>query len=142
MSRLDRALLILHFIGLAMGFATSFANMAMGGLIAKAAPSEKVVLGRFPPLMSRIGGVGLVLLWVTGVVLTYTKYGGPESLPWPFVAKLAAVVLLTVAVGSIWALERRAHRGDMAAASRIPMVGMIAMSMALLSVVFAVLTFD
>lgn len=142
MGLLNQVLLILHFVGLAMGFAASFANMTMGGLIAKAPPPEKAVLGRFPPIMSAIGRIGLALLWATGLTLTYTKFGGFEALPRIFFAKLAAVVFLTIAVGSIWSIERKVHRGDMAAASRLPMVGMIATSMALLSVVFAVLTFD
>ena len=62
MNTLNQALLILHFIGLAMGFSASFANMAMSGLIARAVPPDKAVLGRFPPIMSRIGTIGLALL--------------------------------------------------------------------------------
>jgi len=142
MNRINQSLLILHFVGLAMGFAASFANMTMGALIARAAPAERPVLGRFPPLMSAIGRIGLALLWVTGLVLTYSKYGGLGSLPWPIYLKLAAVVLLTVVVGYIWSLERRIHRGDMAAAARLPVAGMFAMWFALLSLIFAVLTFD
>ena len=142
MNRINQVLLILHFVGLAMGFAASFANMVMGGLIGKAAPPEKAVLGRFPPIMGLIGRIGLALLWVSGLTLTYTKYGGPESLPFVFVLKLVAVVLLTVAVGTLYVLERKVHRGDLASASRVPVVGMFAMSMALLSVVLAVVTFD
>ena len=72
---LNQALLILHFLGLAMGLSVSFANIVMGGLIARAAPAEKAVLGRFPPVMSRIGRAGLTLLWVSGVILLYTKWG-------------------------------------------------------------------
>jgi len=67
MDILNTILLILHFLGLAMGLSVSFSMMVMGGLIKKAAPSEKAVLGRFPPMMSRVGHIGLALLWISGL---------------------------------------------------------------------------
>jgi hypothetical protein len=69
-------LLILHFLGLAMGFSTNFASFVMLGLIAKAAPQERAVLGRFPPIMSRVGEIGLALLWATGLLLVWAQWGG------------------------------------------------------------------
>ena len=54
MSAINQILLILHFLGLTMGFSVTFAGMVMSGLIAKAAPPEKAALGRFPPLMMRV----------------------------------------------------------------------------------------
>ena len=50
-------------------------------MISKAAPPERAVLRRFPPRMCPLGWNGLTLLWVTGVALVYTKYGGFEALP-------------------------------------------------------------
>jgi len=142
MPDLNQLLLILHFLGLALGLSTSFANMVMGALIAKAPPAEKAVLGRFPPVMSRVGGGGLVLLWATGLTLVFTKWGGFGSLPWQFHAKLTAVVLLTGVVGYVHALQAKAGRGDMAAAARIPSVGKVATVLAIVAVIFAVLAFD
>src|SRR4051794_37482602 len=89
-AHLNEGLLILHFIGLALGFSVSFANIVMAGIIAKATPPEKAVLGRFPPLMSRVGTIGLTLLWATGVTMVYTKWGGFAALPWQFDVKIAA----------------------------------------------------
>ena len=94
MSTLNQVLLFLHFVGLALGFSVSFANMVMGGLLSRAAPADRAVLSRFPPIMSRLGKIGLALLWVTGGVLVYTKWGGFAAFPWQFYVKLAAVVLL------------------------------------------------
>jgi hypothetical protein len=67
-------LVILHLLGLAMGFSTSFASFVMFGLIAKAAPQEKLVLARFPPIMSRVGEIGLALLWATGLLLVWAQW--------------------------------------------------------------------
>jgi len=142
MNELNQVLLFLHFLGLAMGFSASFGNAAMGGLIEKAAPAEKPVLARFPPVIARIGRYGLALLWSSGLILVYTKWGGMGSLPWQFHAKLALVVLLTATVEYIHALMRRGQKGDTSVAPTITMFGKAAMALALLTVVFAVLTFD
>ena len=142
MSELNQVLLILHFLGLAMGLAVSFSGMVMQGLIDKAAPADKAVLARFPPAMSRVGDIGLVLLWATGLTLVFTKWGGFGVMPWTFHVKLTAVVILTALIGYIHSLMRKARNGDAAAAAQIKSVGRVAFLFALTAVVFAVLTFD
>ena len=142
MNTLNQVLLFLHFLGLALGFSVSFANMVMGGLMSRAAPADRAVLSRFPPIMSRLGKIGLALLWVTGVFLVYTKWSGFAAFPWQFYVKLAAVVLLTVTTTSIHRLEGLAQQGDLSAVPRIERFGKIAMVLALLALAFAVLTFD
>jgi hypothetical protein len=138
---LDQTLMVLHFLGLAMGLSTGFANMVMAGLIDKAAPPEKAILGRFPPAMSRIGAIGLTLLWITGIAIVMTRYGTFAILPRPFIVKLAAVVLLTLAVIYINILMPKAQRGDAAATARIRTLGMLTGPLAIIAVIFAVITF-
>ena len=138
---LDNTLVILHFLGLCMGVSTGFANMAMAGVMRKAAPAEQPILARFGPAMSRIGAVGLVLLWVTGIAIVQTRYGSFSILPRPFLVKLAAVVVLTLLVGYIHVLMPRAQRGDAAAAARIQLLGKLTGPFALIAIIFAVITF-
>jgi uncharacterized membrane protein len=138
---LDQFLMVVHFLGLAMGLSTGFANMVMAGLIAKAAPNEKAVLARFPPAMSRIGVVGLVLLWGSGLSIVFTRYGTFAILPRPFVVKLTAVVLLTLVVIYINVLMPRAQRGDAAAQARIQTLGKLTGPLAIIAIIFAVITF-
>ena len=88
MDTVNEVSLFLHFVGLALGFAAAFGNMTVGILIAKAAPAERVVLGRVPPALGVLGRSGIVTLWVTGVFLTYSKWDGGSVLPWQFQAKL------------------------------------------------------
>lgn len=142
MNRVIQVLLFLHFLGLALGFAVSFANMVMGRLISKAAPPEKAILGRFPPTMSKLGRIGLILLWVTGVALVYVKWGGFGALSWEFYAKVAAVVLLTITTEYIHWLEWLVHKGQMAAVARIEAAGKVATILALAALAFAVLAFN
>ncbi|HYE87736.1 MAG TPA: hypothetical protein VEA16_15340 [Vicinamibacterales bacterium] len=138
---LDHFLVIVHFVGLTMGLSTGFANMIMAGLIAKAPPQEKPVLGRFPPAMSRVGVIGLSLLWISGVAIVMTRYGGFSILPRTFIIKLSAVMLLTLAVVYIQVLLPKAQRGDAAAMARIQTLGKLTGPLALIAIVFAVLTF-
>jgi hypothetical protein len=142
MTAFNQTLLILHFLGLAMGFSVSIGNIVVLNLIGKAAPTERAILARFPPAISQVGRVGLAVLWVTGLTMAYTKWNGVGSLPWTFHVKLAAVALLTVLVAYITSLERRIQRGDAAAARQIQTVGKCTTLCALTAVVFAVLTFD
>jgi uncharacterized membrane protein len=142
MDRFNQLLLIAHFLGLALGFSVSFANIAMSGLLAKATPQERVVLSRFPPVMSRVGTLGLIVLWTSGLILVYTRWNGFGTLPWQFHVKLTAVVLLTITVSIIHRLQHRVRGGDASAAVRIETLGKLATALAVIAVVFAVLTFD
>ena len=138
---LDSTLMVVHFLGLALGLSTGFANMVMAGLIDKAAPAEKAVLGRFPPAMARVGAIGLVLLWASGISIVMTRYGTFAILPRPFIVKLTAVVLLTLIVAYIHILMPRAQQGDAAAMARIRVLGMITGPLAIIAIIFAVITF-
>ncbi|MEW6322570.1 MAG: hypothetical protein AB1635_15965 [Acidobacteriota bacterium] len=142
MAEFNQVLLFLHFLGLALGLSASFANLVMGGLMAGATPSERAVLGRFPPTMSRLGRHGLELLWVSGLILVYTKWGGFAALTWHFHVKLTAVVLLTAAVIYMLRLQRAMAGGDQSAAPRLAQMGKVALALSLVAVAFAVLTFD
>jgi hypothetical protein len=135
---------MLHFVGLAMGLSTGLANMVMMGLIKKAPPAEKGVLGRFPPLMGRVGSIGLALLWVTGLGMLFLKWGGFAGIgdmPWQFHVKLTLVIVLSGLIGYLQMLDRRARKGDMSVMGTLEMVAKLAFVIALAIVVFAVLAF-
>jgi hypothetical protein len=139
---LNKILLIVHFIGLAMGLSVTFANIVMAGLIHKAAPAEKPILGRFPLEMSRVGYIGLTLLWVTGITMVFTRWNGFQYLPPAFHIKFTAVVLLTIAVICIRVLELRIRKGNIAAVARIQTFGKMAALFALIAIIFAVWSFN
>ena len=142
MDLFNKILLMLHFIGLALGLSVSISNIVMLGIITKAAPGERPVLARFPQAMSRVGRAGLVVLWLTGITMVYTRWAGFDGMPWQFHVKITAVVLLTITVLYISSIEKRIARGDAAAAAKLPSVGKMASLFALTALVFAVLTFN
>ena len=138
-------LLILHFLGLAMGFSVSFANMVIGAVAAKSAPPDRAVLARIPPAMTRVGDVGLVLLVGSGLWMLFASWGGFDAfsvLGWPFHVKMTLVLVLLGLIGFIHSLMRKAQSGDVAAAALIPKVGRVAFLTAVTIVVMAVLAFN
>lgn len=138
---LDHFLVIVHFVGLAMGLGSGFAQMVMAGLMAKAAPADRAVLARFPPAMGRVGVIGLVLLWLTGLSILWTRYGTFSILPTTFIYKLVAVLMLTLCVIAIQVLQPRAQQGDAAALARMQRLGRMTGPLALIAIIFAVITF-
>lgn len=142
MDTLNQVLLILHFLGLTMGFSVSFSGMVMAGLMNRATPGERPILARFPPAITRIGDVGLVLLWLSGFGLLFFKWGGFSAMPVTFHLKLTLVFVLTGLVGYIHTLQRRIRNGDAKAAVLIQTVGKVAFLTAVSIVVLAVLAFE
>jgi hypothetical protein len=144
---MNTILFILHLLGFGAGFAVATGNSLAMILAAKAPPEEAVGLRRFPPIMARVGDVGLALLWITGLIMLWTKYGGPTGIaalpnPEAFWAKIICVVLLTGLNGLMRATAARIQRGDMSVAARMPIFGRIGAVLLLLVVIFAVMAFD
>jgi hypothetical protein len=144
---MNTILLILHLLGFGMGFAVSLGNNLVMMLAVKAPPEQAAGLRRFPPVMARFGDIGLVLLWVTGVIMIFTKYGGIEGIaalpnPEAFWAKIICVLLITALVGIIHATVAKMNRGDMSVAGRMPTLGKIGAILLLLILVFAVMAFE
>ncbi len=138
---MNEVLLILHFIGLGMGSTAAIGNFIIMTLIQKS-PMDAPILGRFPPIAAKVGGTGLVILWITGPIMIYTKFGGGwEAMPWSFWAKIAFVVLLTIMVGLLDMTLSQIRKGNLAVAARLPIYGRIASISLLLIIIFAVITF-
>jgi len=138
---MNEVLLILHFIGLGMGSTAAIGNFIIMTLIQKS-PMDAPILGRFPPIAAKVGGTGLVILWITGPIMIYTKFdGGWEAMPWSFWAKIAFVVLLTIMVGLLDMTLSQIRKGNLAVAARLPIYGRIASISLLVIIIFAVITF-
>ncbi len=137
-----RALVVLHFLGLTMGFATGFGNMVMAGIMAKATPEERRTLAKFPPAIARVGDIGLVLLWATGLTLVFMKWGGFGSMPGLFHAKLTGVVLMTLVIGFVHSQAKGVAAGDPGAIARAQAAGKVTFLLAVTVVALAVWTFN
>jgi hypothetical protein len=132
---------LVHFLGLAMGFSVTFANIVMAILAAKSDAADRPALRRFPPMMSKVGYIGIALLWASGIYLIRPMWTGFGELQWELQAKLISVVLLTLSVLYIATQEPRAKGGDAGAAKRIEGVAKATALFALSALVFAVMAF-
>ena len=137
---MNEILLILHFFGLGAGFAASIGNFTVMQLI-QSSPGDRPVLSKVPPVLARVGQVGLGLLWITGIIMVWSVWGGPGNLGWAFWVKLLCVVILTGIAIYLDMTIRRVRAGDMAAAAQLPLFGRIGGALLGLIVIFAVIAF-
>jgi hypothetical protein len=132
--------LFLHFVGLVMGAGPGMANMVIARRAESAAPEGAAALRAVPPVLVNISTAGVVLLWISGLVLL-TEAGGPSGVPTEFWIKIAFVVILTLIVIAMQVTLAQIRGGNRAAAGRMKALGPAAGACALLAVLFAAIAF-
>jgi hypothetical protein len=137
---MNDVLLIFHFIGLMLGAGGGLGStVAMGYANSLSETKAKAVRG-LGPVFAHVSMAGLVVMWVTGVVLLFTKYS-IGAMPVMFWFKMGFALLLTFAVVSIEMTHARVKAGDAKAALLLPSLGPMAGLSSLMAVIFAVLAF-
>jgi uncharacterized membrane protein len=134
-------MLIVHFIGLAMGIGTSFAFMFLGiaGSKMEKTEAQKFALNTFA--LSRMGHIGLALLIISGGYLMTPYWGVLTHLPL-LMAKLILVLVLGALIGIISSLARKAKSGDIEAnLKKIQPLGKLSLLVSLAIVILAVYVF-
>lgn len=133
-------MLIIHFIGLAMGLGTSFAMMFLGIAASKLEPEER---GKFiinTSVVTKMGHIGLVLLFLSGGYLMTPYWSALGSMP-TMIAKLVLFVVLGGFIGVMSAKLKKAKAGDMTQLLAVKKMGPFTLLTSLAIVVLAVLTF-
>ena len=133
--------LILHLLGFGAAVTSSIAN-GIVMLLLREAPGDAPVLGKLPPRLARVGQGGLGLLWITGLIMVWSVFGGPQNLPGLFWWKFACVVAITVLVAMMGMIVKQMQAGDRSGMARLPMFGGATAILLLLVVIFAVYAFD
>ena len=140
---MNAIILFLHFLGLMLGAA---GGMASGIIMRRAAtmPADQAGTVRsLGPMLGRVAGIGLVLMWVTGLIMVWSKWNGLGSLPTLFWVKFAFVLILTAAsAGTDMTYARIRRTGNKALASRLAVLGPVSGIAATLAVLFAALAFN
>lgn len=135
------AMLIVHFLGLAMGVGASFGSffLRMAGSKMEKEERKKFALNTFA--LSRMGHIGLTMLIISGFYLITPFWGSLASMPL-LVAKLVLVLTLTVSVSVSTIYAKRAKKGDtMANLKRLAALGKMSLLTGIAIVVLAVLIF-
>jgi len=134
-------MLIVHFIGLAMGIGTSFAFMFLGIASAKMEKSEALKFSINSLALSRMGHIGLALLIISGGYLM-TPYWSVLSTMTLLMAKLGLVLVLILLIGIITMNANKAKKGDAETyLKKIEPLGKISLLVGLTIIVLAVYVF-
>jgi uncharacterized membrane protein len=140
-----KALLITHFLGLAIGMGAGFAQLTLGLAARNWPPEERGSFMQRAAVLGKNGSIGLTLLLLSGLGLT-TMRGWPATFQWgggAFHAKLTLVVLMVAAFGYMQILVRRARReGGGPAQALLPKVSRVMLLLGVGVVVCAVIAFQ
>lgn len=134
--------LIIHFIGLAMGVGSGLAFLFLSMAAQKMEPAQRraYLLGAAP--ITRMGQIGLLLLVLSGGQLMTPYWSSLGSMPL-LITKLVLVLVLGAVVGINSSYARKARNGDTnIPLSRIATLGRIGLLTSLTIVVLAVLVFQ
>ena len=142
MDIVNNLLFWVHLMALALGGVATFGLPVVGAQMPGATAETRPTLFRVANGLSSVGRIGLGLLIVTGPLLVWLKFGGVEGFTWWFNAKMVLVVLLLILVIFAGITSKRAQGGDMAAAKRIPILGVTGMILLLGVVLCAVFAFN
>ncbi|MDX2250597.1 MAG: hypothetical protein SF052_27695 [Bacteroidia bacterium] len=104
-------MLIVHFIGLAMGIGTSLAFLFLGIASSKMPPEEAQKFNLNTFALSRMGQIGLTLLVISGGALMTPYWKNLGNMPL-MITKLVLVLVLGALVGIIGSLSKKAKKGD------------------------------
>ena len=139
---MKETMLILHFIGLAMGVGTSFAHMFLGNTLSKLTLAEAETFKTQTKGLSLMGTVGTVVLLGSGIYLIIPYWPVILTLPL-LIAKLVLFVVLVVLIILINLGARNNYQNqDLATLKRIELLGKISMVIGVAIVILAVNVFN
>jgi hypothetical protein len=138
-------LLILHFIGLALGVGTGFASLTLAIATRDLAPPDRTAFMLRASAVSKNGSIGLGLLILTGVGMMLMR-GVSQTFSWggpAFHAKLTLVVIFSGVYGYLQSLIARAKREQGGPAmAKIPKISPVLLLLSVAIVTCAVIAFQ
>ena len=134
-------MLALHFIGLAMGIGTGFANAFLGAAAKKMQPEEALKFRMNTLVISTMGHIGIGLLLISGFYMITPYWKVLTSMPLLMV-KLGLVALLITLIAFIDIAVKKAKAGDAARQfKKLETLGKLTLLTAIAIVAVAVATF-
>ncbi len=134
-------MLMIHFIGLALGLGTSFAHAFLGKTISKLETSEAKKFRNQIKALSQMGYTGTVLLLVSGIYLLIPYWPVLTSFPL-LILKLVLFVILMILILLINRDAGKNYKNDADDnLNRMGLMGKFAMIISLVIVILAVNVF-
>jgi len=126
---------IIHMLSLAVGIGGGMSSAIMA---AKAMPQAPAVVGPVMKLISRIGVVAIILLWITGLWMLSIKFPGADLGIWFWLKMLGATGL----TGGALFYQYLSFFAPAKVPALGPKLGPLMMASAIVAVIFAVVTFN
>jgi uncharacterized membrane protein len=104
-------MLIIHFIGLAMGIGTGFAHAFLGSVAAKMDAKEATKFRLHTLVLTKMGNVGITFLVISGLGLMTPYWKILPSSPL-LIVKLSLVFLLAIVIFMLNVLGKKARQGN------------------------------
>ena len=134
-------MLIIHFLGLAMGLGTSFGFMFLGMAASKMEKEKAREFSINSLALSKMGYIGITLLIITGFYLITPYWSMLTDFPF-LIVKLGLVLVLVVLIILLSTAAKKAKQGDFEQQTKkIQILGKLSLLTAVIIVVMAVLTF-
>jgi len=134
-------MLMIHFIGLAMGVGTGLANMFLGMAASRMEKPEAQKFALKTLVLGKMGLIGIILLVISGGYLMTPFWKILENMP-VLITKLALVLVLIIFLVIIKFNAGKAQKGDPEKyLKRLRALGMVTLFLGLAIIVLAVFSF-
>jgi uncharacterized membrane protein len=134
-------MLIVHFIGLAMGLGTSFAHLFLGIASQKLSPEEGMKFRMHTMALRNMGHIGIILLILSGGYLMTPYWEVLHLMPF-MIAKLILVLILVALILYIGQIIKKAKEGNAEMhLKKLQPIGKLTLIITLAIVVCAVMNF-
>jgi uncharacterized membrane protein len=104
-------LLVIHFVGLAMGLGTAFAHAFLGTITSTMSAPDATRFRLNSLVLSKMGNVGIILLIGSGLGLMRNYWQILPSSPL-LILKLTLVIILAIIIAIINSLGKKAQKGN------------------------------
>lgn len=125
MSILLNLLLFLHIMGVVLGVGAGLAMSRIASLGVQANDDQKNVLLQAGKLLFGYRHIGLAILWITGPMLLWLKYGTLSGLSHWFWLKMLLVLVLSAAIGMGSKAHRQLREGDTSVAPKLKIIAQV-----------------
>lgn len=118
-------LLFLHLIGVVLGVGAGLAMARINPLAVQANEDQKNVLLQAGRLLFGYRHLGLAILWITGPLLVWLKYGTLTGLSHWFWLKMLLVLVMSAAIGIGSKAHRQLREGDSSVLPKLKLVAQV-----------------
>lgn len=134
-------MLIIHFIGLAMGLGTSFTHIFLSKALLKLSPDEKIKFSRQTKDLSVMGAIGTILLLISGIYLIIPYWPALKHMHL-LIAKLILFLFLVILILFInLNAKRNLNKGIEESSKGIKVMGKMTFLLGVIIVILAVMIF-